>query len=69
MDYKLKRRVVEENGTHDYGYTMKVPPVCPNSWNTDDWIKWIESTGGFYVKYYDSSFPYVRLVDIGGGEK
>jgi hypothetical protein len=50
MDYKLKRKVVEENGTDDYGFTMKVPPVSPSVWDTDDWIKWIENTGGFYIK-------------------
>ena len=47
---KFKRKVVEHCGTSEYGYTMKVPPVCTDAWDVDDWIKWIEETGGFYAK-------------------
>ena len=55
MRHENKRKVVEAGGTSDHGYTMKVPPVCSDAWDTDDWIKWIESTGGFYVKRYDNA--------------
>lgn len=58
MRSKLKREVVEQGGTPEYGYTMQVPPVSHSLWDTADWIKWIDSTGGFYTKRYDPVTNY-----------
>jgi hypothetical protein len=30
-------------------YNCEVPPVCTAYWNEDDWIRFIEETGGFYA--------------------
>ena len=37
----------------DGRYNCEVPPVSTAYWNEDDWIRFIEKTGGFYDRQAD----------------